>query len=407
MKEIVIIGGGASGLAAACGAAERVQNAPVRVTLLESASRMGRKILASGNGRCNLMNMGPDCFFGDADFASAVIAHCPREKVLAFFERTGLMVNPQPEEDGRMYPATNQAASVLDALRSYADRLGVQMCCDEKATQIIPQKRGYLVETETGSYRADQVILCCGSPAGGKLGTDSYHLLTDLGHTLIPVRPALSPLLCDMKGLGALKGLRTPAILTLSRQGKPLESAEGEILFSENGVSGVCAMQLSRTARPGDELHIDFAPLMALVPRTHSHVLSPDMPGQNKDRILQCLKARAHILPRESLFTGLLPRVLSQVIEKNAHSLPALAQKLADFNLAVQGVKGLDSAQVAHGGIATREFDPETLQSTLHPGLYAAGEVLHVDGECGGFNLLFAWSSGLSAGQSAANRCIQ
>ena len=402
MKEIVIIGGGAAGLAAACAAAEALQGMPAHVTVLEGAQRMGRKILASGNGRCNLLNAGPNCFFGDAPFADRVLETCTREQVLAFFERAGLLINPQPEEDGRMYPATGQASSVLDVLRAYAQRLQIDCICEEKAVQIIPRKKGYLVETEKGQYRADRLIVCCGSPAGGKLGVDAYHLLTDLGHALIPVRPALSPLLCDMRGLGALKGLRLPAALTLTRNGKPVEGSEGEILFSESGVSGVCAMQLARAAEAGDVLHIDFAPLLALAPRQHGHTLSPDAPGKSEKMILKYLEKRAAMLPQDALLTGLLPRVLSQVLEKDAKSLPALAKKLSDFALPVQGVKGLDSAQVAHGGIDTREFDPATMESRLYPGLYAAGEVLHVDGECGGFNLLFAWSSGLTAGCHAA-----
>ena len=405
MKEIVIIGGGAAGLAAACAAAEAAgENA--RVTVLEGAQRMGRKILASGNGRCNLMNAGKNCYFGHADFAEEALSACTRQQVLHFFERAGLQVNMEPEEDGRMYPATGQASSVLDALRAYAGRLRVQCICEEKCVQIIPRKKGYLVETQGGAYRADQLIVCCGSPAGGKLGMDSYHLLTDLGHTLIPPRPALSPLLCDMRGLGALKGLRLPVVLTLTRSGVPVEGTEGEILFSETGVSGVCVMQLARAAQKGDVLHVDFAPLITLAPRRHHHAFSPDAPGLHEKAVLELLKKRAAALPREDLLTGLLPRVLSQTLEKEAKTLPALANRLADFQLTVLGVKGMDSAQVAHGGISAMEFDGHTMESRLHPGLHAAGEVLHVDGECGGFNLLFAWSSGLLSGWHAANNLI-
>ena len=399
MKEIVVIGGGASGYAAACAALENAPDAVV--TLLEGASRTGRKILASGNGRCNLLNDGENVYFGDAAFADRVLMNCTREDVRAFFARAGLQLAPESEEDGRVYPATGQAASVMDALRAYAARLGVKTVCDTPVTDIGYGKKGFTVNCREGRFRADRVIVCCGSPAGGKLGVDSYHLLTDLGHKLIAPVPALTPILCDMTGLASLKGLRVPVKLTLTRKGVPLESTEGEALFSEHGVSGVCAMQLGRAAKKGDQLHLDFAPLLALEKRTHSHTMAPDLPGGSYDKVLKLINDRAAVMPREDLFTGLLPRVLADVVQKRAKNVPAQARLLSDFVLDVTGVRGLDQAQVAHGGIDTCEFDPDTMESRFHPGVYAAGEVLNVDGECGGFNLLFAWAGGLIAGSRA------
>ena len=405
MKDILVIGGGAAGYAAACGAKEHFPGA--RVTVLEASSRTGRKILASGNGRCNLMNDGDNVYFGDAAFADRVLETCTRQDVRAFFDRAGLRIADESEEDGRVYPATGQAASVLDALRFYADRLGVHMLCEQKVTSVGYGKKGFRIDTETDAFRADQVIIACGSPAGGKLGLDSYHLLENMGHRIFAPAPALTPIVCDMKGLGALKGLRAPVRLLLCREGKNgekcVEMTEGEILFSETGVSGVCAMQLGRAAKKGDTLHIDFSPLLALCKRRHSHEMHPHvLPGENTENVYALLKERAAYLQGEALYAGLLPRVLGQVICQKGKSLREQARLLSDFAVQVTGVKGLDTAQVAHGGADTKEFDAATMESRLHAGLYAAGEVLNVDGECGGFNLLFAWATGLIAGKAAA-----
>ena len=405
MKDIAVIGGGAAGYAAALSAKERFPGA--RVTVLEASQRTGRKILASGNGRCNLMNDGENVYFGDAAFADRVLENCTREDVRAFFDRAGLRIADESEEDGRVYPATGQAASVLDALRFYADRLGVRVLCEQKVTSVGYGKKGFRIDTETETYREDKVILACGSPAGGKLGMDSYSLLENMGHRIFAPQPALTPILCDMKGLGSLKGLRAPVRLLLCRQGKNgekcVEMTEGEILFSETGVSGVCAMQLGRAAKPGDTLHIDFSPLLALCKRRHSHEIYPDVtPGENTGKVFALLKERAKQLDGDQMYAGLLPRVLAQVISQKGRNLHEQACLLSDFAVQVTGVKGLDTAQVAHGGADTKEFDPATMESRLHAGLYAAGEVLNVDGECGGFNLLFAWASGLIAGNAAA-----
>ena len=161
-------------------------------------------------------------------------------------------------------------------------------------------------------------------------------------------------------------------------------------------------MQLGRAAKPGDTLHIDFSPLLALCKRRHSHEIYPDVtPGENTDRVFALLKERAKRLDGDQMYAGLLPRVLAQVISQKGRNLHEQACLLSDFAVQVTGVKGLDTAQVAHGGADTKEFDPATMESRLLPGLYACGEVLDVDGDCGGYNLQWAWSSGRLAGHMA------
>lgn len=397
-RTVAVIGGGASGLAAAIAAAE----AGAQVTVLEKASRVGRKILASGNGRCNLMNLGPAVYFGDPAFAETALEAADRAAIRAFLERTGLRLADRPEEDGRLYPACGQASAVLDALRQRCGVLGVRVVTDCGVTQVVSRADGFLLRTAQGDVEAERVVCAAGSPAGGKLGGDAYGLMTALGHRLIAPRPALAPLNCDMRGLQGLKGLRCPAVLTLSRDEKPIEAAGGEILFTDTGVSGVCAMQLARAAEAGQTLHIDFSPLMALRERTHFHTLSPEKPGGGCAAALAYLRGRAHTMEGAPLLTGLLPPALIRVAEREKADLPGLARLLTDFRLRVTGTRGMEGAQAAHGGLDTRSFDPKTMASRRVPGLFVTGEMLNVDGECGGFNLMFAWCSGMLAGRAAA-----
>ena len=401
MNDVIIIGGGAAGLTAALSASKQ----GARVTVLEAAQRIGRKILASGNGRCNLANLGGMRYNGDKALAQAVMEALPPARVLAFFASLGLMT--VEEAGGRVYPACGQAAAVLDVLRLALDRQGVRVICEAPVTKLEKTKAGFRAVTPQGTLEAPAVIAAFGGMAGGKLGHDGgpYQLLTKLGHTLVPPRPALTALVTEKKAVRGLSGLRLPARLTLCDGTKPIEAASGEALFTDYGVSGVCAMQLSRTAgellnagkRP--VLYLDFSPMLGLTPRVYDRVQAKD-PFENAPLLLACLQERQHTLPREALLTGLAPRLLAERLKGLA--LPELAKSLAAFPAPVIGVRGMENAQVTAGGIRGGEFDPKTLQSRRCPGLFAAGEALDVDGDCGGYNLQFAFASGLIAGKEAA-----
>ena len=398
--EVLVIGGGAAGLAAAIAASEKA-----RVTVLEKEDRPAKKLLATGNGRCNLMNTGAPAYYHGEDLALAVLGDDGPARLRAFFARCGLNVASAPEEDGRVYPATGQASSVVDTLRFACARKGVRIVTSSPAGEILRRGGGFLVRAGGEEYRADRVIAACGSTAGVRDRTGAYALLTSLGHRMVPLLPALCPLECDMRGLGALKGLRVPAVLTLSADGVPLAQAGGEVLFGEKGLSGIAAMQLSCDAfsrlSSRVTVSLDFSPLMDIAPRDHFHIAAGGTRFRTPGDAEALLRSRAAVLPREHLLTGLLPRVLADVTDRGNPKEDELARRLTAFVIPVTGVRA-SGAQVMRGGIDAGQFDPATLESRLVPGLYCAGEMLDVDGDCGGFNLMFAFLSGIAAGSAAA-----
>ena len=220
-------------------------------------------------------------------------------------------------------------------------------------------------------------------------------------HTLKKPVPALTPLLTEKNAVKGLAGLRLPAILTLCDGAKPIARAAGEVLFTDYGVSGICAMQLSAYVHQARDarLCIDFSPTMGLVPCLYERLPAGDV-LENKARALDMLKSREAILPREEMLVGLLPRVLAEKVQ--GLKTEEMAGRLCAYPVKVTGVRGFEYAQVTHGGINTGDFDPATMESRLQPGLFAAGEMLNVDGDCGGYNLLFAFASGILAGRNAA-----
>ena len=398
-NNVLIIGGGASGLAAAIVAGRK----GARVTLLERNDRVGKKLLATGNGRCNLANTGNPVYFGDAAFAHAVLERMPVSKMLDFFEGIGLPT--RLDASGRVYPACNQAAAVLDVLRAQLDCLGAKVITQAEAREIQPEKGGWRVLSSQGQFRADQVIVCCGGLAAPKLGAaHAYRLLTSLGCKLISPAPALSPIETEKAPLKGLSGLRLPAVLTLCGNGMPVACTQGEVLFADYGVSGVCAMQLARDAwqllKAGKKavLYIDFSPTLGL----GSYVMgrqAPAAPGGNVAQLKAWLDHRRNTLPGDPLL-GALPRLLREKLQKAPQAeLPAL---LCAYPRAVTAVRGFDQAQVTQGGIDTADFDSATLEHRRLPGLHVCGEMLNVDGDCGGFNLQFAFATGLLAGDHAA-----
>ena len=410
MLEVIIIGGGAAGMAAALRAAE---TGNYRVTLLERQGRVGRKLLSTGNGRCNLTNTGayPGDYFGfgasdsAAAFAAPVLERYPPEKILALFHSYGLKT--EEEYGGRVYPYSGQAASVLDVLRLAMARLGVNILTGAAAESIRSGPGGLLtVAWDGGGARAERVIVACGGCAGGKLGgvRDGYRLLESLGHGITPLRPALCPVRTEPEYPRALKGVRVKAGAALWACGekKPVAATEGDVLFTETGLSGSAIFDLSlqhalTASKTGARISLDF------------------FPGEPKERVFALLTANAARWPEEPanrVFTGLLQSRLGLMLCKRAgiggnraaksltkNELAALAETAKAFILPVTGDGGFDNAQITVGGARTEEFDPETLQSRRVPGLYACGEVLDIAARCGGYNLHWAWASGFTAGE--------
>ncbi|MBR0160968.1 MAG: aminoacetone oxidase family FAD-binding enzyme [Oscillospiraceae bacterium] len=398
---VVIIGAGASGMMAALTAA----GTPGRkVILLERQQRVGKKLLATGNGRCNLTNLNalPGAYFGtDAAFSDHALRLFGPEDTLRFFSELGLLTVTEP--DGRVYPLSDSANSVLDVLRYALEHAGVEIRCASPAERITPNQngRGFLIHCPEDRIRADAVILACGGAAGSKLGgvTDGYRLGKAFGHKRSPLFPSLTRIRTEPAFPRSLKGIRVQAFLQLTHGTELLAFGEGEVQFTETGISGPAGFDLSRavsTGPEGQQLHLRLLPC-------------------SEDAVRELLLNRIRSLPElnaSELFTGMLHNRLGRILVKTAgisaekplsdlteQELNAVVKACSDLVLPVQGVDGFDTAQVTAGGLLTAGFSPETLESLLVPGLFACGEVLDIDGPCGGYNLQWAWASGALAGR--------
>lgn len=398
MSEIFILGGGASGMAAALRASERGP-----VTLLERQARLGRKLLATGNGRCNLSNTAaaPERYHGaDPAFVRPALAAWPPAAVLRFFH--GLGLRTAEEYGGRVFPRSDHAASVLDVLRVALEQRGVTVRTGCPVRALHCSGDGFVIDCDTERFSAGKVIVACGGCAGGKLGgvTDGYALLEGLGHRRTKLHPALVSLRCASDYPKALKGVRMNARASVLRGETPLAAEVGDVLFTDTGLSGTAIFSLSRrvsTGGPGLTVSLD------LFPEETEQALLDDLRQRRKafasrpanELLMGAVQNRLGLmLCRASGISGGVP---ASALGEEA--LETLARRLKDFRFPVSGVGGFDAAQVTAGGVATADFDPQTLQSRLAPGLYACGEVLDIDGDCGGFNLQWAWASGLLAGE--------
>jgi len=400
MNQVIVIGGGAAGMMAALTAAEDKTN---RVLLLERQSRVGRKLLATGNGRCNLTNIGAaiDNYHGeDRDFAAPALARFTPRDTLDFFHALGLLTVTEPS--GRVYPLSDSANSVVDVLRFALAQRGVDVRCGCPVRDIRREKTGYTVVCDEETLHADDLIVACGGAAGAKLGgvMDGYQLLKPLGHKRTALYPSLVQLLTGTDYPRSLKGVRADTALRLCGGDTLLAESGGELQFTEKGVSGPAAFDISRAAATGGEgltLHIDFLRQLGT------------------DELLQLLRSRCETFPKlesAELLTGMLHNRLGRMLLKAAGApqgvplaaltegqLTAVAAVCKDFTLPVTCTEGFDHAQVTAGGIRTAGFNAETLESWFMPRLFVCGELLDIDGDCGGFNLQWAWASGRLAGR--------
>ena len=373
--------------------------------LLERQQRIGRKLLATGNGRCNLSNWNalPGAYFGtDAAFAAPALEAFTPLDAHRWFSHLGLLT--VTEEGGRIYPLSDSSNSVLDVLRFALERAGVDLCCSSSVDGIRRSGSGFQLDVNAEPLHADAVILACGGAAGARLGgsTDGYRLAAQLGHRRTALRPSLTRIRTAPEYPRALKGIRVQAKLSLMQKGRTLASAEGEVQFTDTGISGPAGFELSRAAAFGGD---DLLLRLRLLPYADDGV-----------RTLVNEKIGAYpALQASELFTGMLHNRLGRVVVKAAGipaelPLSALSEAQIEaavscccgFRLPVLGVDGFDAAQVTAGGLETGSFSPETLESRLVPGFFACGEVLDIDGPCGGYNLQWAWASGMLAGRLGA-----
>ena len=397
--DALIIGGGASGLAAACALALRGR----RVALVEKQARVGRKLLSTGNGRCNLTNLRADAgdYHGARAAAQAALKAWPPKRVMAFFDALG--VPCVADEAGRVYPMSRQAASVLDALRLRCDEAGVHTRTEFPVARLERRGDGFEARTSDGRSAVGRcALVCAGGLAAPKLGAcgDGYRLLEAFGHRIEPRFPAIAALKTSPEPVRGLKGIRAEGEIALLADGEARRVEAGELLFAESGVSGIAAMQLARQA--GE----------ALARRSRCEIRLSFAPGRDAAVMLRERAERLPMRSMEDFLNGIVPKRLGQTLAKAAELAPTrvagqlsreeldrLARTLNGWTLPVSGVQGFDQAQVTAGGASLKDFDVRRMASLRAPGLFAAGEVLDVDGDCGGFNLQWAWSSALMAAE--------
>ena len=399
--KIAVIGGGASGLMAAIAAAKN----GAQVSVYEKMNRVGKKILATGNGRCNYtnMNLSKECYHSnDLNLTDEVMNFFGLDKTLSFFEDLGIF--PYVDEKGKVYPNSLQASSILDVLRYELKRLKVDEITDFKVTALRKNKGKFsIIGSDTAD--ADRVILATGGKASPQFGSDGmgYDLAKSFGHEIIEPFPALVQLKLSGKYFKRLAGIKFDGLVKAYTGNKLIREEEGEILFTDYGISGPPILQISRKVI--EELNKKNKPYISI-----------DMfPHYTKLKLYEILEERfgriGHKTIEESMI-GFINKKLIPVVfyEAGFDNLNRLCGKLnkkeiyiiidilKEWKFEATGHNSWSQAQSTAGGVKLTEVNPKTLESLKVKGLYFAGEVLDVDGDCGGFNLQWAWSSGYTAG---------
>ena len=400
-----IIGGGASGMAAALAAAE---NPDTQIILMERQSRVGRKLSATGNGRCNLTNTNASKahYHGtDPDFAKPALDGFNTEATLSWFRGLGLCTVEEPS--GKVYPYSDQANSVVDVLRLALEKPNITLKTGFEAQKIRKDGETFAVTNGEETVLCDKLIVACGGLAGTKLGgsLSGYQLLGKLGHKATRLRPALVQIKCGWNGIAALKGVRANCSAQILHNGEVFAASSGEVQFTEYGISGPVVFEISRDVcqGPGEwTCQIDF------LPQWDANALEKEL-----------LRRTETNLSMDDILTGILHNRLGRVLTKAAgikgklkaselsdNEMRELCRAVKAFQIELTEPMGMDSAQVTAGGVLTGQFDTNTMESRLVPGLYACGEVLDIDGDCGGYNLQWAWSSGRLAGLHAGKGSV-
>lgn len=403
MYDVIIIGAGASGLMAAAAAASK----GARVALLEHKDDIGKKILATGNGRCNFTNtdMSVNKFHGSKALIKNGLSQFNYSDTICFFKELGI---PAYDNAGYIYPNSRQAASVVAAFRMELMRLHVDVKTGINITDIKPadDRTGYCIQTDQGCFKSKRLIIACGLTASPKLGSDGslFRQIEALGHHIQKPLPALCGFSCDGLNFKKITGVRCDATVASVIDGQMTEQNTGELQLADYGISGIPVFQISslmsRALNKGQkvEVIIDFLPAFS----------DDELNGYIKDRSITTTDNRS----LNEMLNGLLNnKLLLELIHKSGVSPDKKGRLLTDDDcksltrsikhtaVSVKKPRGVEFAQVCAGGIYTKEIDVRTLESKIHPGLYFCGELLDVDGICGGYNLQWAWTSGYIAGE--------
>ncbi|MBQ7775158.1 MAG: NAD(P)/FAD-dependent oxidoreductase [Lachnospiraceae bacterium] len=410
-RRIAIIGGGASGMMAAITAAKQ----GAEVTIYEHM-RLGKKILATGNGKCNLSNlyMTKDCFYShDMKRLEKCLNRFGTEETIAFFEKQGLCIK---ERNGYLYPLAEQAAVVLQVLENCVKRAGISVIYEAKVEDVQPitkarPGRRVLVKIEASKDFYDAVIIACGSKAAPKTGSDGsgYTFAKQLGHKLVPVLPSLVQLRCSDSFCKAIAGIRSDALIHIYADGKLLCEEQGELQLTDYGISGIPVFQLSGSVNR----YLYANKKATLVAKINF------LPQMNEQEFQSFVQKRMKLAKEERIveefFCGVLNQKLMQLFIKLVGLKPDMPVSKTDktklrqvfelcrgFEMHITESNGFENAQVCTGGVDLREVTDD-LESVYAPNVYFAGEILDVDGRCGGYNLQWAWTSGHIAGLAAAS----
>ena len=359
------------------------------ILILEKNDRVGKKLISTGNGQGNLFNRDNSAkyYHGDKAFIQTFCNHCDQIDLEQYLFRLGIPTCY--ESNGRAYPLCKQASAVLDILREILSKRGVNTLTNSQVTSITKKERAYRVCVGKNEYLADNVVLAFGGAVGKQFGTDgsSFELLKSLSHTVTPLYPSLVQLKTSLENIRGLKGLKERAEVTVLDGDKAIASSVGDLLFTDFGVSGSAVFQISSYVKglKNPRLKISFLPDLSLSKVQEIIEYRENLEGIGQDKLI-----------------GLLVKRIGQTVQKTAKSLKAkdLAFALKNFMLEVKGDLGFNYAQVTKGGVRTSEVDANTFESKINKNLYLIGELLDVDGDCGGYNLTFAFVSGITCAKT-------
>lgn len=414
--DVIIAGAGAAGLAAAISAARKNMS----VLVIERMDRPGKKILATGNGKCNYTNrkMDSGCYRSRSlKFVENFLEDCPYGSTIDFFYELGIFPK---EKNGYFYPNSEQASAILDVLLQEAAHLGVRIALSEEIIQAAPEQTGFFIRTNRRTLKAGTFILACGGRAYSKLGSDGsgYGLAESLGHSIVPVVPALTGIRCAGKfGMKAEKfwkqvsGVRADGKVSLYIDGHEAASDEGQIQLTAYGLSGIPVFQISRYAAYALKeqrkvvIKADFFTAMTF--EKLAELLQKRAAGSKGKTAAEFLTGlfNSKLIPVFLRSAQIKPEITAEKL--NHKQLRALASAVKAFDAEALSVNRFEEAQVCAGGVDTSEIEEKTMASKKVKGLFLAGELLDIDGICGGYNLHFAWQSGIKAGQGAAKYVLK
>ncbi len=414
--DLGIVGGGAAGLATAIFAARALRErpsrgvGPARIVVLDGARTLGAKILVSGGSRCNVTNLNveaADFWQAGSPFVKQVLRAFPVPETVAFFEEIGVAL--KEEALGKLFPVTNKARTVLDALIGETRRLGIEIRTSCRVRRLERDRDGWTIETSTGPLRARCVVLATGGMSLPKTGSDGigYTLAQSQRHTLVPTVPALEPLILGGEFHAPLSGIAHEAEIRISSPGEKTIDLRGSLLWTHFGISGPLALNASRFIRRAKADGTTVAVALSFVPGLSAEAVDRHLVAAAGDR------PRHHAATEISRAFGLVQAVATRLVAKalgrdeplsrlTREKRRALVQALTAYPLEVTDGRGYNFAEVTSGGVPLEEVNPKTMESRIAPGLYFVGEILDVDGRIGGFNFQWAWATGKVAGQAIA-----